>query len=178
MVRPRWTASCAVMWLLLAQTPSRSQDRAAAVPDMRVLVQNDGVRVQFHDVAPGETTPMHSHPAYVAYVFNAYTGESILADGSRQPLKRKPGEVFYSGPVTHRLVNIGATPIHNPDRRAEGSAAVASARASGPRGSAAAKLFSRRPSSGRILLPIGEISRIEWRPRRHGAGQLGRPCSC
>lgn len=37
---------------------------------MQVLLQNEHVRVQFHDVAPGETTAMHSHPAYVAYVFN------------------------------------------------------------------------------------------------------------
>lgn len=112
MVRVRSTASLALVWLLV-QAPSHTQDRAAVVPDMKVLLQNERVRVQFHDVAPGETTPMHSHPAYVAYVFNAYTGEAILADGTRQPLKRKPGDVFYSGPVTHRIVNTGTTPIHN-----------------------------------------------------------------
>ena len=28
-------------------------------------------RVRYHDVAVGETTPMHSHPAYVAYVVEA-----------------------------------------------------------------------------------------------------------
>ena len=37
---------------------------------MKILLQNDRVRVQFHDVKVGETTAMHSHPAYVAYVFN------------------------------------------------------------------------------------------------------------
>jgi hypothetical protein len=56
---------------------------------------------------------MHSHPSYVADVFNPYSGESILADGARQPIARKPGDVFYSGPVTHRIVNTGTTPIHN-----------------------------------------------------------------
>jgi hypothetical protein len=40
----------------------------AVVADMKVLLQNKQVRVQFHDVAVGETTPMHSHPAYVAHV--------------------------------------------------------------------------------------------------------------
>jgi hypothetical protein len=99
-------------WLLM-QTPSHSQDRAAVVPDMTVLLQNEHVRVQFHDVAIGETTPMHSHPAYVAYVFNAYTAKAILPDGKEVPLSRKPGEVFYNGPVTHRIANTGATPIHN-----------------------------------------------------------------
>ena len=92
---------------------SWSQDRAAVVPEMKVLLQNERVRVQYHDVAVGETTPMHSHPAYVAYVFTAYIGKAILADGTEVPLPRKAGEVFYNGPVTHKIVNTGETPIHN-----------------------------------------------------------------
>jgi quercetin dioxygenase-like cupin family protein len=95
------------------QAPSAAQDRATAIPDMQVLLQNDRVRVQFHDVAVGETTPMHSHPAYVAYVFDDYTGKAILADGREVPLVRKKGDVFYNEAVTHRIVNTGTTPIHN-----------------------------------------------------------------
>ena len=89
------------------------QDRASAIPDMKVLLENEHVRVQYHDVKVGETTAMHGHPAYVAYVFNAYTGKAILADGTEIPLSRKPGDVFYSGPVTHKIVNTGNTRIHN-----------------------------------------------------------------
>lgn len=92
---------------------ARHQDRATAIPDMKVLFENEHVRVQYHDVQVGETTALHSHPAYVAYVFNAYTGKAILADGREVPLVRKSGDVFYSGPVTHRVVNTGSTPIHN-----------------------------------------------------------------
>ena len=91
----------------------RRQNRATVIPDMKVLFENEHVRVQFHDVKVGETTAMHSHPAYVAYVFNAYTGKAILADGTEVPLARKPGDVFYNGPVTHKIVNTGNTPIHN-----------------------------------------------------------------
>ncbi len=80
---------CAVWLLMLA--PSHSQDRAAVVPDMKV----------------------HWHPAYVAYVFNAYTAKAILPDGKEILLSRKTGDVFYSGPVTHRIANTGTTPIHN-----------------------------------------------------------------
>jgi hypothetical protein len=97
----------------MMNAPSDSQDRAAVVPDMKVLLQNEHVRMQFHDVAVGAATPMHSHPAYVAYVFNAYTAKAILPDGKEVPLSRKPGDVFYSGPVTHRIENTGSTPIHN-----------------------------------------------------------------
>jgi hypothetical protein len=93
-------------------SPGR-QDRASVIPDMKVLLENEHIRVQYHDVKVGETTVMHSHPAYVAFVFNAYTGKAILADGREVPLARKSGEVFYNGPVTHKIMNTGSTPIHN-----------------------------------------------------------------
>lgn len=92
---------------------ARHQDRAKVVPDMKVLLENEHVRVQFHDVQPGETTPMHSHPAYVAYVFNPYKARFVFADRSIKTAERQPGDVFYSGPVTHAVENLGTTPIHN-----------------------------------------------------------------
>lgn len=49
----------------------------------------------------------------MAYVFNPYTGKAIAGDGTEVSLARKPGDVFYSGPVTHTIVNTGSTPIHN-----------------------------------------------------------------
>ena len=58
-------ASLAAWLLLSGPAAMHSQDRAAVVPDMKALLQNDRVRVLYHDVAVGETTPMHSHPAYV-----------------------------------------------------------------------------------------------------------------
>ena len=60
-----------------------------------------------------EKTPLHSHPAYVAYVFNAYKARFVLADGSTEVAERASGDVFYSGPVTHSVENIGATTIHS-----------------------------------------------------------------
>ena len=98
---------------LAAPVAPGAQDRAAAVPEMKVLFQNDRVRVQYHDVAVGETTPAHSHPAYVAYVFGDYTAKAILPDGREVPLVRKKGEVFFNDAVTHRIANTGTTPIHN-----------------------------------------------------------------
>ena len=113
MTKHQAAAGCGLALLLVFSVPSRSQDRAKASPEMKVLLQNERVRVQYHDVAVGETSPMHSHPAYVAYVFSPYTGKAILADKTEIPLARKAGEVFYNGPVTHQIVNTGTTPIHN-----------------------------------------------------------------
>jgi hypothetical protein len=46
-------------------------------------------------------------------VFNPYTAESVSVDGTEVSLERKAGDVFYSGPVAHKIVNTGKTPIHN-----------------------------------------------------------------
>ena len=92
---------------------ARHQDRANVIPEMKVLLENEHVRVQFHDVKVGEKTPIHSHPAYVAYVFNSYKARFVLADGSTKVAERASGDVFFSGRVTHSVENIGTTPIHN-----------------------------------------------------------------
>ena len=92
---------------------ARHQNRADVIPDMKVLLENEHVRVQFHDVKVGEKTAIHSHPAYVAYVFNSYKARFVLADGSTKIAERARGDVFFSGPVSHSVENIGATPIHN-----------------------------------------------------------------
>src|SRR5262245_22146777 len=89
--------------LFLSSRPNPAQDRALAIPDMKGLLQNNRVRIQFHDVKVGETTALHSHPAYVAYVFNAYLAKAVLPDGTEIQVARKAGDVFYSSPVTHRI---------------------------------------------------------------------------
>ena len=80
---------------------------------MKVLLENERVRVQFHDVKVGEKTPLHSHPAYVAYVFSPYQARFVLADGSVKTAERKSGDVFFSGPVSHSVEDTGNTPMHN-----------------------------------------------------------------
>ena len=115
MINLRRSIVLSILGLLIPRRAlsTRGQDRAAAVPDMKVLLENERVRVQFHDVKVGEKTPMHSHPSYVAYVFGPYKARFVLADGSVKTAERKAGDVFFSGPVTHTVENIGSTPIHN-----------------------------------------------------------------
>jgi hypothetical protein len=102
-----------VLFFLASSAPAFAQDRAAAVPDMKVLLENKCVRMQFHDVAVGEKTPMHSHPKYAVYVFNSYKARITLADGSQLISEHKAGEAFWHEASRHVVENIGATPIHN-----------------------------------------------------------------
>jgi quercetin dioxygenase-like cupin family protein len=106
-------ATLLVVALLATTLPVHGQDRANAVPDMRVLLDNECVRMQFHDVAVGEKTPMHSHPKYAVYVFNPYKARITLADGTRVLSEHKSGETFWKEPSQHIVENIGNTPIHN-----------------------------------------------------------------
>ena len=105
--------SALLVILFAAALPVFGQDRAAAVPDMKVLLDNACVRMQFHDVAVGEETPMHSHPKYAVYVFNAYTARITLADGSQRLSEHTAGDAFWHEASRHRVRNIGTTPIHN-----------------------------------------------------------------
>lgn len=97
----------------LAAQPLSAQDRALVVPDMKVLLNNDCVRVQRHDVDVGGAIPMHSHPAYVVYTLNDFKAEITLPDGTKRISQRKAGEAYWNPPISHSVKNLGNTPIHN-----------------------------------------------------------------
>jgi beta-alanine degradation protein BauB len=88
-------------------------DRVAAVPDTKVLLENDCVRVQYHDVAVGQSVPMHSHPAYVVYVLKPFKARITLADGSQRISEHQAGEAYWNEPITHSVENLGSSDIHN-----------------------------------------------------------------
>ena len=105
------TASIAAVSTLTIQ--AMAQDRATVVPGMKVLLENACVRVQYHDVAVGQTVPMHSHPNYVVYTLNAFKARIRLKDGTQRISQRKAGEAYWNEPIAHSVENVGRTPIHN-----------------------------------------------------------------
>jgi hypothetical protein len=90
-----------------------AQDRATVVPGMKVLLENACVRVQYHDVAVGQTVPMHSHPNYVVYTLTAFKARIRLKDGTQRISQRKGGEAYWNEPISHSVENLGGAPIHN-----------------------------------------------------------------
>ena len=98
---------------LTAAVYSLAQDRATVVPGMKVLLENDCVRVQYHDVAVGQTVPMHSHPNYVVYVLKSFRARITLSDGTQRISAHNEGEAYWNPPITHSVTNIGDTDIHN-----------------------------------------------------------------
>lgn len=80
---------------------------------MKVLLENNCVRVQYHDVAVGQTIPMHSHPTYVVYALKPFQARIRLKEGTQRISQRKAGEAYWNEPITHSVENLGSTPIHN-----------------------------------------------------------------
>ena len=105
------TAGIGALSVLAVQAVA--QDRAAVVPGMKVLLDNACVRVQYHDVAVGQTIPMHSHPNYVVYTLAAFKARIRLEDGTQRISERKAGEAYWNEPIAHSVENLGTTAIHN-----------------------------------------------------------------
>jgi quercetin dioxygenase-like cupin family protein len=109
----RRSIGVALVLVLAPLAPTFGQDRAAVVAEMQVLLDNDCVRMQFHDVAVGEKTPMHTHPRYAVYVFNSYKARIELADGKQRISEHQAGDAFWNEATKHAVENLGDRPIHN-----------------------------------------------------------------
>jgi quercetin dioxygenase-like cupin family protein len=85
-----------------------AQDMVKVAPkNTKVLLDNDQVRVIEVTLKPGETLPMHSHPANVVYFVTGGKTKTTLADGKVTETDHKPGEAIWTEPVTHSNQNMG-----------------------------------------------------------------------
>ncbi len=103
----------ATLVLGFATKTAMAQDLAKLMPnDVKVIVDNDRVRVLDVLHKPGAKEPMHSHPAYVAVFLSATRQKVTTPDGKTVEKDRKAGEVSWSGPVTHTVENVGTADQH------------------------------------------------------------------
>lgn len=106
---PAW----AIFLLGLFNSVVIGQDSARVAPkNVKVLLENNRVRVLEVRIKPGEKIPMHSHPAHITYALSDAKGQYTSPDGSSTISEAKPNSVFWSEPVTHSSVNVGNTEIH------------------------------------------------------------------
>ncbi len=93
--------------------PVMAQDLAVVMPkDVKVIIDNDRVRVLEVVHKPGAKEPMHSHQAYVAVFLNATKQKVTTPDGKTVEKDRKAGEVQWSEGTTHAVENIGSAEQH------------------------------------------------------------------
>ena len=83
-------------------SPIQAQDMAKVAPKMvKVVLDNDKVRVFDVQVKAGEKLPMHSHPANIVVPMNSAKVKTTLSDGKVVETEFKVGEPRWSEAVTH-----------------------------------------------------------------------------
>lgn len=103
----------ATLALGFATRTAMTEDLAKTMPnDVKVIVDNDRVRVLDVLHKPGVKEPMHSHPAYVSVYLSATRVKVTTPDGTTVEKDRKAGEVAWSEAVTHALENVGTADQH------------------------------------------------------------------
>ena len=86
-----------------------AQDLVKVAPKgfTKVLLENDQVRVLQIESAPGESTPLHSHPNYVLYALTDGKLQVTDKDKPATVLEFKAGDALYFPAVTHIAKNAG-----------------------------------------------------------------------
>lgn len=88
-----------------------AQDMTKVAPkNTRVLLDNDQVRVIEVSLKPGETLPMHSHPANIVYFVTGGKTRTTMVDGKTTETEHRAGEALWSNAVTHSNENTGSAP--------------------------------------------------------------------
>lgn len=90
-----------------------AQDPVVVAPNVykKVLINNDKARVIQIELAPGESTPWHSHPDHIAYALTDGKIEITDKDKPGVVYDIKAGDAMYLPAVTHMAKNLGTTPI-------------------------------------------------------------------
>ena len=103
----------AALALGLAAKTAMAEDLAKVMPDdVKVLIDNDRVRVLDVLHKPGVKEPMHSHPAYVSVNLSDTKVKVTTPDGKTVEKVRKAGEVSWSEATTHALETVGTAGSH------------------------------------------------------------------
>src|SRR2546427_8416140 len=102
------------MAVTLAAVAAFAQDVVQLAPEqVKVVFENDRVRV-LHFNEPGHSKlPMHSHPAYVTVGFTSNHSKYTLPDGKTSDDHTKAGSVTYSKVVTHAYENLNGAALES-----------------------------------------------------------------
>jgi quercetin dioxygenase-like cupin family protein len=95
--------------LLFFGQSAMAVDVVTVAPDVKVLLENDRVRVLESTLKPGEVEGMHTHPAYVAYFLTPTTVKITTPDGNSSVKKPPAGKVLYGDSAEHQIENVGDT---------------------------------------------------------------------
>ncbi len=91
-----------VTLLLLSASVVFGQDAMQyGLKHLKVLAEDDKVRVLKYTPQKGDKTPMHSHPSTVVYVIKGGGIRITMPDGSVTDAELRTGDSMLRAPVTH-----------------------------------------------------------------------------
>jgi quercetin dioxygenase-like cupin family protein len=99
--------------MLLGVLSAAAQDAVKLAPDMnKVLFENDRVRVIEVTTPPGKVLEMHSHPDHLVYMLEDNKTKMTGKDGKASEVDGTKGAVRWVDATSHKVENVGKTPIH------------------------------------------------------------------
>ena len=88
-------------------------DAVTAAPNFyKVLVENDRVRVLEFRGNPGDTAPMHTHPALVAIGIHGGNVKFSHPGGDNLEIELQAGQAMYLDGTEHAVEVTGSTELH------------------------------------------------------------------
>src|SRR3954454_17376898 len=88
--------------LLLWSSVTCAQDAMQyGLKHLKVLAEDDKVRVLKYAPREGDRTPVHSHPSTVVYVIKGGKVSFTMQDGTTREAELKAGDTLLRPPVTH-----------------------------------------------------------------------------
>ena len=96
--------------IVLAVSTAVAQDPVVADADhIKLVFENDQVRVLRYSYKPGDKSPIHEHPANVIIALSDQDAKSTV-NGKTTDVHFKAGEAVWRGPTKHIFENTGTTP--------------------------------------------------------------------
>ena len=107
----RWTLTVLGLAVLGAHGANAQDPAVVNAKTIRVVLENERLRVLEATLRPGDQEQMHSHPVSVYYVIAGGRVRNHAADGKVTEADLTEGMAVYREPVTHWAENIGTTTI-------------------------------------------------------------------
>jgi len=101
------------MTMCFAASAAIAADPMGKDPNVKVLIDNDEVRVFEAIRPPGTILPMHEHPPFVVYFMTSYKAKQILPNGKEVEKDYKAGKASWkSKGLKHGVEILGTVDQH------------------------------------------------------------------
>ena len=98
---------------LLSSQAVNAQDKKEPWPGVtvKVLTENDNVKISEATFAPGAIADWHTHPQHTVYAVTDVNMKEEIKGKEATTAEMKAGQAMWSQAVTHTVTNVGKMPF-------------------------------------------------------------------